>query len=66
MLNDKTSFVWEYSNKKWTISNVVSTTKLGYLCCKWNIRGNKFCKRTSAKHLLIFYLLFKNNSWNLT
>ena len=53
--HDKTSFVWEYNNKKWTPSNVVATTKLGYLCCKWNSRGDKFCEGTSAKHLFIGY-----------
>ena len=55
--HDKTSFVWEYDpiKKKWNPSNVVATTKLGYLCCKWNSRGDKFCEGTSAKHLFIGY-----------
>ena len=30
---DKTSFVWDLVDKKWTSSNVVATKKLGYLCC---------------------------------
>ena len=29
---DKTAFVWTFSGKKWIPSNVVATTKLGYLC----------------------------------
>ena len=41
---DKTSFVWDLIGEKWTPSNVVATTKLGYLCCKWNKRGDKFCE----------------------
>ena len=61
--HDKTSFVWTYSDKKWTPSNVVATTKLGYLCCKWNSRGDKFCEGTSAKHLFIGYYNPDNNWW---
>ena len=61
--HDKTSFVWVYSNKKWTPSNVVATTKLGYLCCKWNSRGDKFCEGTSAKHLFIGYYNTDSNWW---
>ena len=61
--HDKTSFVWTYSNKKWTPANVVATTKLGYLCCKWNSRGDKFCEGTSAKHLFIGYYNPDNNWW---
>ena len=60
---DKTSFVWEFSDKKWNPSNVVATTKLGYLCCKWNKRGDKFCEGTSAKQLLIGYFNKKSNWW---
>ena len=60
--HDKTSFVWEYSEKKWTPSNVVATTKLGYLCCKWNNRGDKFCEGTSNKQLLIGYYN-KGSKW---
>ena len=60
--HDKTSFVWQYS-KKWTPSNVVATTKLGYLCCKWNSRGDKFCEGTSAKHLFIGYYNPDSNWW---
>ena len=61
---DKTSYVWdlvddaEKKSKKWTPSNVVVTTKLGFLCCKWNKRGDKFCEGTSAKQLLIGYFNF--------
>ncbi len=61
--HDKTSFVWSYSDKKWTPSNVVATTKLGYLCCKWNSRGDKFCEGTSAKHLFIGYYNTESNWW---
>ena len=61
--HDKTSFVWVYSDKKWTPSNVVATTKLGYLCCKWNSRGDKFCEGTSAKHLFIGYYNTESNWW---
>ena len=61
--HDKTSFVWTCSNQKWTPSNVVATTKLGYLCCKWNSRGDKFCEGTSAKHLFIGYYNKENNWW---
>ena len=59
---DKTSFVWEFSDKKWNPNNVVATTKLGYLCCKWNKRGDKFCEGTSAKQLLIGYFN-KDSKW---
>ncbi len=61
--HDKTSFVWEYSAKKWTPSNVVATTKLGYLCCKWNSRGDKFCEGTSAKQLFIGYFNTDSKWW---
>ena len=60
---DKTSFVWEFCDKKWNPNNVVATTKLGYLCCKWNKRGDKFCEGTSAKQLLIGYFNKKSNWW---
>ena len=60
---DKTSFVWEFSNNKWTPSNVVATTKLGYLCCKWNSRGDKFCEGTSSKHLFIGYYNTESKWW---
>ena len=60
---DKTSFVWTFNNNKWTPSSVVITAKLGYLCCKWNSRGDKFCEGTSAKQLLIGYYNTQNNWW---
>ena len=60
---DKTSFVWDFADKKWTPSNVVATTKLGYLCCKWNKRGDKFCEGTSAKQLFIGYFNKESNWW---
>ena len=60
---DKTSFVWDLIKNKWEPSNVVVTTKLGYLCCKWNKRGDKFCEGTSAKQLLIGYFNKKSNWW---
>ena len=44
-------------------SNVVATTKLGYLCCKWNSRGDKFCEGTSAKQLFIGYYDTNTNWW---
>ena len=59
---DKTSFVWDFADKKWTPSNVVATTKLGYLCCKWNKRGDKFCEGTSGKKLFIGYFNKKKNT----
>jgi len=61
--HDKTSFVWEFSNNKWTPLYVVATTKLGYLCCKWNSRGDKFCEGTSAKHLFIGYYNTESKWW---
>ena len=60
---DKTSFVWDLVDKKWTSSNVVATTKLGYLCCKWNKRGDKFCEGTSAKQLFIGYYNTETKWW---
>ena len=60
---DKTAFVWTFSGKKWIPSNVVATTKLGYLCCKWNDRGDKFCLGTSAKHLFIGYYNTESKWW---
>ena len=60
---DKTSFVWDLVDNKWDPSNVVFTTKLGYLCCKWNKRGDKFCEGTSAKQLLIGYYDKESNWW---
>ena len=60
---DKTSFVWDFAENKWTPSNVVMTTKLGYLCCKWNKRGDKFCEGTSAKQLFIGYYNSGTNWW---
>jgi actin related protein 2/3 complex subunit 1A/1B len=60
---DKTSFVWDFADNKWTPSNVVATTKLGYLCCKWNKRGDKFCEGTSSKQLFIGYFNKKFNWW---
>ena len=62
---DKTSYVWEFSKdkNKWTPSNVVATTKLGYLCCKWNSRGDKFCEGTSEKKLFIGYYNTESNWW---
>ena len=58
---DKTSFVWEFTDNKWMPSNVVATTKLGYLCCKWNKRGDKFCEGTSEKKLFIGYFCKYND-----
>ena len=60
---DKTTFVWDLVEKNWTPSSIVATTKLGYLCCKWNKRGDKFCEGTSAKHLFIGYFNAKTKWW---
>ena len=60
---DKTSYVWDFDGKKWNQSNVVVSTKLGFLCCKWNKRGDKFCEGTSAKNLYIGYLNNESNWW---
>ena len=60
---DKTSFVWDLNEGKWIPSNVVITTKLGFLCCKWNKRGDKFCEGTSEKKLFIGYFSEKSNWW---
>ena len=55
--------VWDFVEDKWTPSNVVATTKLGYLCCKWNKRGDKFCEGTSDKHLFIGYYNAETKWW---
>jgi len=60
---DKTTFVWDLVEKNWTPSSVVATTKLGYLCCKWNKRGDKFCEGTSAKQLFIGYYNPETKWW---
>lgn len=64
--HDKTAFVWQFSGGKWSSTNVVapSTTELGYLCCKWNSRGDKFCAGTSAKQLFIGYFNPSTNWWH--
>lgn len=61
--HDKTVYVWKYEDNKWVSSNVVATTKLGYLTCKWNKRGDKFCTGTSAKHLFVGYFNTESNWW---
>ena len=60
---DKTSFVWEFIDNNWTPLNSVYPTKLGYLCCKWNKRGDKFCEGTSSKDLIIGYYNNKSKRW---
>ena len=60
---DKTSLVWEFDKNKWKSSRVVITTPLGYLCCKWNKRGDKFCSGTSAKQLLIGFCDQRSGWW---
>ena len=60
---DKTSYVWDFDGTKWIQSNVVVTTKLGFLCCKWNKRGDKFCEGTSAKNLIIGYFNTESKWW---
>ena len=64
---DKTSFVWQFSGGKWTSTDVVAPSKseLGYLCCKWSSRGDKFCAGTSDKQLFIGYFNPKTNWWML-
>lgn len=64
--HDKTMFVWECTDKAkniWSSSNVVASTKLGFLCCKWNDRGDKFCAGTSSKNLYIGYYNGSTNWW---
>lgn len=61
--HDKTAFVWKYKDDKWNPLNVVATTKLGYLCCKWNKRGDKFCAGTSSKNLFIGYYNKESDWW---
>jgi WD40 repeat protein len=60
---DKTSFVFENTSNRWLPSSVVATTKLGFLCCKWNKKGDKFCEGTSAKHLFIGYFNTQSGWW---
>ena len=60
---DKTSFVWEFIDNKWTASRVISNEKLGYICCKWNKRGDKFCEGTSSKQLIIGYYNKISKRW---
>ena len=61
--HDKTAYVWNYEKDAWNPSNVVATTKLGYLTCKWNNRGDKFCAGTSAKNLFIGYYNEESKWW---
>lgn len=60
---DKTMYVWKNTGENWETQNIVATTKLGFLTCKWNKRGDKFCAGTSAKHLFIGYFDSQNNWW---
>ncbi len=60
---DKTSFVWNFNDNKWTSSKVLSSSKLGYLCCKWNSRGDKFCEGTSDSNLFIGYYNTEAERW---
>ena len=60
---DKTSFVFENTGNRWIPSSVVASTKLGFLCCKWNKKGTKFCEGTSAKNLFIGYFNTESNWW---
>lgn len=60
---DKTAYVWTFSSGKWSSENVVATPKLGYLSCKWNDRGDKFCAGTSSKNLFIGYYNGSSNWW---
>lgn len=61
--HDKTAFIWTFSAGKWESSGLVCTAKLGYLNCKWNDRGDKFCTGTSEKKLFIGYFNTDNNWW---
>lgn len=61
--HDKTAFVWTFSSGKWESSNVVANAKLGYLTCKWNSRGDKFCAGTSNKNLYIGYYNGSSDWW---
>ena len=62
---DKTSFISSYDkNKKNYISeNVIVSTKLGYLTCSWNNRGDKFVLGSSNRQLIIGYFNKENNWW---
>ena len=62
---DKTSFVSSYDkNKKNYISeNVIISTKLGFLTCSWNDRGDKFVLGGSNRQLIIGYFNKENNWW---
>lgn len=65
--HDKTALVWQFSGGKWSSISVVapSNAELGYLCCKWNSRGDKFCTGTSAKQLFIGYYNPGTNWWHV-
>ena len=60
---DKTCNIWSLENGRWTPSLLVTTTKLGFLTCSWNDRGDKFCLGNSNKELFISYYDFKTNWW---
>ena len=62
---DKSSFVSSYDkNKKNYISeNVIVSTKLGFLTCSWNNRGDKFVLGSSNRQLIIGYFNKENNWW---
>jgi actin related protein 2/3 complex subunit 1A/1B len=51
--HDKTAYVWTYNKNQWEPSNVVASTKLGFLTCCWNKLGNKLALGTSSNMLLI-------------
>lgn len=61
--HDKTAYIWTFTAGKWESSALYSNVKLGYVCCKWNDRGDKFCTGTSGKNLLIGYFNTENNWW---
>lgn len=60
--HDKTSYVWTYKGNEWTFENVVATTNLGYILCRWNKRGDKFCECTGNK-VFIGYLNKESGWW---
>lgn len=62
---DKTVMIWEYNNQlhKWVPNNMNTTSKLGYLFCHWNTRGDKFVCGTSEKKLFMGYYSTSADWW---
>ena len=61
---DKTSFVWKFEGDKWGFENVVANTKVSFLFCSWNKRGDKFLEGTGNKSLFVGYFSSDpNTNW---